>query len=704
MAHSLKTLIIDQKPSDMEVEVLNAIKAAGFGVRPKYATNESALDKRLEKFQPDLILYRVGYETIELAYVATILRQQQLRTPILAVTSGGHRDPTSWMLQGAHDLVDLNNVEHLQMVVRRTARSHVDYLELQRARSALKAREHLHMSLLDSSVDPIAYIHDGMHINANRAYMELFGKDMEELESLPLMDLVPEEEQQHLKVLLTSYQDSREFTESARIEILLPDGPTLAKLDISPAEYDGEQCMQLVIHLLSTTQNSLDKQLDYLAIYDIGCGLYTRNYLLEQLERNLNRDDHNDSLALVLLDIDSFDELENRLGYGLSNQLFAEIGTQLKHHLELDDLLGRFGSSTFGLLVNRETTLEISELVGELVGCINDDTVQLEGRPIPCSLTAGVRPIDELASNVPEIISGANEALAHARSESLELMIYEDQSAQKPRRILDQEWEQRLRAALKENRLKLVFQPIVYLRSEDAPAHYDVLLRMKEADGSIITPSEFLASAERTGLAQGLDRWVILNALKLIEQHQKTDPRSIFSIKLTEDSVCHRDAVDWIKQQLVSTELDPSRLVFEIKSSLLINHLPEAQELIEELEPFGCRFTVDEFDGVIGLEQVFRNLRIHFVKLSSAYLQSLNQHPHREDLLNRMIQLAHGHQVEVVMKNVEDYTQFEDLSRFDIDYVQGYFMHPPGEDLGNGLGENFKDDSLFDPAAIAGNS
>lgn len=702
MAHSLKTLIIDRRPSDMEVEILNAIKAAGFGVRPQYAETAKKLEKKLDKFQPDLILYRTGYEAISLPDVTSELRQRQWRTPILGVSTSGHQDPTSWMQQGAHDVVNLNEQEHLQMVVRRTIRGHVDYLELQRARSALKAREHLHLNLLESSVDPIAYIHDGMHISANKAYMALFGKDMEELEGLPLMDLVPEYEQQHLKVLLTSYQDSHEFTESARIEILEPEGPKLVRLDISPAEYDGEQCMQLVIHFLSPTQSSLENQLDHLAIYDLGCGLYTRNYLLEQVERHLDRG-HADEycMALVLLDINNFSELESRLGYHISNQLFSEIGARLKQSLELDDLLARVGTSRFGLLLSRSNTTKISALVNALVSCINDDTLNINERPIPCSLAAGVYVADEFASEVSEIIAGAESALDSAREHGLDLMVHQTLNEVKPQRIIDQEWNTRLRDALKEDRLKLVFQPIVYLRAEDSPSHYDIMLRMQENDGALVTPSEFLKSAERTGLAQGLDRWVILNALKAIELHQMSDPRAVFSIKLTEDTVRHEDAVQWISEQLRSHDLDNKRMVFEIKSDLLISHLKEAQRLIDILEPLGCRFTVDDFNGTIGLEHIFRHLNVRFIKLESRYLKTLEQHPRHEEFLSRMVKLAHEHQAEVIMKNVEDSTQFQHLSRFDIDYVQGYFMHPPGEHIDHDLAENFEDETLFDPTAMA---
>ncbi|MGV6859624.1 MAG: hypothetical protein ACWA5X_11705, partial [bacterium] len=137
MSHTLKLLIIDQKPSDMEVLVLNAIKGAGFGVRLEYAVNEEKLRKKLASQNPDLLLFATEYTAIPLEMIQTLLKHEQLRTPVLAVSQGNAESTSKWLQRGAQDLVNLNDLVHLQLVIRRTIRSHIDHLELQAARSAL---------------------------------------------------------------------------------------------------------------------------------------------------------------------------------------------------------------------------------------------------------------------------------------------------------------------------------------------------------------------------------------------------------------------------------------------------------------------------------------------------------------------------------------------------------------------------------------
>ncbi len=681
MSHTLKILIIDQQPSDMEVLLLNAIKGAGFGVRLEYAVNEDKLLKKLHTQSPDLLLYATEYTELTLERVVALLKENRLRTPTLAVSRGNSGSTSKWMQKGAHDLVDLNDLVHLQLVIRRTIRSHIDHLELQAARSALGAREELLLKLLDSSSEPIAYIHEGMHIHANRAYLELFGHEsLDDLAGVPLMDMVPEYEQQHLKVLLNSYQDSYEFTESARIDISLPSGNSLARLDLCPAEFDGENCMQLVVHLLTPTQ-SLSGQFDYLAIYDVASGLYTRNHLLDQVDSCIDRAEDDDQYALVLLQIDQYNELENLLGYTDAHQLYAEIAAQLKSLISLDDVLSRYETSSYGLLIARDKGTSIEAVVRNIMDELNATSVSVNDRKVSCKLTAGVSLIQPGVDDTNHVVQYAEESLALAIDHQVSFLLHKPSTDTESQRKLDEEWATKLRSAITDERLQLVFQPIINLRQDEAPASYDIMLRLEEEDGSFVTPSEFLASAERTGLSIGLDRWVTLNALKVVEKEHAHDPATRFTIKLTEDTVCSEDALGWIRQQLQMHKVDTRKITFEIKSNVLINHMLEAQTMIDMLAPLGCRFCLDNFDGMLDISQILEHLGVHYLRLDAECIHSNNKLEQNLASLQDLASRAHKMGKEIIIKNIEDHDQFAALDNIDIDHGQGNFLYPPSPDL-----------------------
>ncbi|MGV6857603.1 MAG: EAL domain-containing protein, partial [bacterium] len=581
-----------------------------------------------------------------------------------------------------------------------TIRSHIDHLELQAARSALRAREELLLKLLDSSSEPIAYIHEGMHIHANRAYLELFGyESRDELEGMPLMDMVPDYEQQHLKVLLNSYQDSYELTESARIDISLPSGSALARLDLSPAEFDGENCMQLVVHLLTPTQ-SLSGQFDYLAIYDVASGLYTRNHLLDQLESHIDSGEEDEQSALVLLQIDGFDALEQQLGHANAHLLYTEIAAQLKSRISLDDILSRYENSSFGLLLTRPKGVSVDDFMQDMMAELNGTVSTIGDAQIPCKLTAGVSLLQPGTIDAQELVAHAEESLSLAIDHHVSYLLHEPTVDTESQRELDQTWAAKLRSAITEERFQLVFQPIINLRQDEAPASYDIMLRMEEPDGSFITPSEFLASAERTGLASGLDRWVVINALKAVEREHARDPATRFNIKLTEDSVCNPDSLEWIKVQLQTHKIDTRKITFEAKSSVLINHMVEVQSMIDVLAPLGCRFCLDNFDGMLDIAQLLDHLQVHYLRLDAKCLHSRNTVQANLTSLQALTQRAHKLGKEVVVKNIESNEQFTALEHIDIDHGQGNFLYPPSPtlDLTN---HNTHDLTLSNPQLIS---
>ncbi len=452
--------------------------------------------------------------------------------------------------------------------------------------------------------------------------------------------------------------------------------------------------MQIVVHLTSGTQ-SLSGQWGYLDIYDPSSGLYTQKHLLDQIAFSIEADD-NDEYALVILEINGFSKIEQRLGQADSQLLYADIATQLKSLISLDDILSHYQDSSYALLLAREQDTPMEDVVAGIIKAMNGRSFETNGQHTLCKLTAGVSQLQHGMGNATDALARSQEALDLAIEHHISTLFHETTPDVFSQKENDKQWAIKLRRALTENRLKLVYQPIVNLNQSMVSASYDILLRMEDLDGTWISPTEFLESAERTGLATGLDRWVIINALKVIEEEHSVDPSIHFCIKLTEDSVCDQEAIQWIRQQLQIHKLNTRKISFELKSHVLLNHLLEAQSMIGVLAPLGSTFSLDNFNGALDITQVLEHLDVDYVKLDAKLLNTSDESNTEIDNLKAIIKASHEMGKEIVIKNVESNKQFEALEHLEVDYLQGNFFYPPSPSLVIHKDELY-DSTLFNP-------
>jgi GGDEF domain-containing protein len=221
---------------------------------------------------------------------------------------------------------------------------------------------------------PVAYLHDGIHVYANPAYIKLFDQSsLEELEGIPIMDLLQESEQGLFKTFLREHAHGHSEYETLKIKLIVNNESIDATVECSNVFYDDEPCQQIVVKSESDA-SLIAEQLSYLSIYDVSSGLYTHNHLIEQLEKvaasQVSADDP--PRALILLSLDNYNELASSLGMTETDLLYAKIGTNLKNHLSLDDLLCRYDSATFGLLTCGMEAPKLEALVRQLLNSINE--------------------------------------------------------------------------------------------------------------------------------------------------------------------------------------------------------------------------------------------------------------------------------------------------------------------------------------------
>ena len=680
MHKSLRILAIDDSPNDVET-LSSAIKAAGFGVSIVRVNTEDEFQQNLESHNPNLILYRLKNGSPSFPFIVDAVELSGSHIPIIAIADGPTPATSACMSEGAIDRVEFEDTEHLKLVVKRTASNFSQWQDLIAAKAQLIEAQQRCSALMDSSKDAIAFIHEGMHIHANDAYLELFGYNhMDDIEALPMMDLVATDEHKKFKTFLRDYQKNPDGKKDLEIKILLPgDQSLLKKIEFTPASIDGEPCTQVVIRSQGDEDTASTSQADYLNEYDISSGLYNRKFLLDTLNKKLDSSEKSkDSAALILLGIDGYKDIQASLGVIGADMLFNEIGQLLKKNVAEPDIVARFDTSTFAVISQNVQGQE--ELIKSIQEQVADNFFEIEGKSTACTLSAGATTIDEHAPAVNELIARATKSLDEALESGASIKIYTPSQGELSQKQIDQQWDDRLRNALKENRLQLVYQPIISLLGDNVE-RYNVFTQLVDTDGSIVPARDFMPSAERIGFAQGLDRWVLLKSLKMLTGDEVTDQNIVFFIKLTAGTLQKPEEFNWYQQQILSHEIEASKLVFEIKTDTLSNHIKAASEFSKLIHSLGCKLAVDDFGSASDPFQLAKHLQPDFLKIGSDYSKDISSNDENKETVRRLIQQAHDNKQEVIVQHIEDAQQLTTLWGLNTNYVQGNFLQAPTESL-----------------------
>ena len=551
MDKRIRLIIIDDDFNDSE-KMISTAKAAGFGVRSEKAEDEEDLNELLASHDPDLILCTLGMPELSLEQTVECIRNANKQVPIIAIDNDGSHDVCECMQQGAEDKVNKENQEHLKLVLLRTARCQFEYRQLALSETALKEADKRCQVLLNSSKDAIAYVHDGMHIYANDSYLELFGySSWDDLEGMPILDLVESEDQKKFKEFLRAYAISDNPEQSFDLKLTPQDDePFQASMEFSSASVEGEACTQVVIR--SQADNAeLQNQIEYLSQRDLLTGLYNRPTFMARLSEALNAAKAGKgNSALIQLEIDKYADIRSEMGINAGDTLLTECGKLFMDTLGEENIIARFEGDSFTMLTPHWKDEELDVLTSSLLTTVSGHVFDLGGKSINCTLSIGATCIDEHAPDENELISRAHRAYAEASGKGgNRVALYKPKEGEMSQKQLDEEWARKIRDALTSNRLKLLFQPIVSLHG-DPGERYEVFMRLIDEKGQAISPADFMESAERSGVATALDRWVTLNAIKVLQQRRKAGKQSIFFIKLTAGSLQDAEMPQWIKQQI----------------------------------------------------------------------------------------------------------------------------------------------------------
>jgi PAS domain S-box-containing protein len=239
-----------------------------------------------------------------------------------------------------------------------------------------------------------------------------------------------------------------------------------------------------------------------------------------------------------------------------------------------------------------------------------------------------------------------------------------------------------MRRALEDDLFELHCQPVLDLRT-NAIAQYELLIRMHGEDGRLILPEAFLGPARRAGLAHSIDRWVVRQAIRLLE---RTDTVSL-EVNLSPEAVHDPDLPATIEEELTASSVDPGRLVLEVSGATAADNIEETRALAKGLRGLGCRFALDDFRSNFGSFRLLRDLPLDYLKLDGELVSSLAESRTSQLIVKALVDVAAGTGMKTIAVFVSDEETVQLLRQLGVGYAQGYAVgrpRPVAEVLGAG--------------------
>ena len=233
----------------------------------------------------------------------------------------------------------------------------------------------------------------------------------------------------------------------------------------------------------------------------------------------------------------------------------------------------------------------------------------------------------------------------------------------------------RPQAALKENRFRLAFQPVVHFHA--APTEtYEILLRMIDEKGREVMPSEFIPKAEASGLMQEIDRWVVKTAATALQQRRESWFSTRLFVKLSAESIGSLEFPAWLEEMLNIMQLPPESLVFQLSEAVVSKHLDRSREFIQLVTTMGCSAALGHFGMLMNSLDTAKDLPVKYLKIHGKLIQSLARDMSSQRLIKEIVDIARASNKGAIASFVQDPYILSILWRCRVDYVQGFYFQP----------------------------
>jgi diguanylate cyclase (GGDEF)-like protein/PAS domain S-box-containing protein len=445
----------------------------------------------------------------------------------------------------------------------------------------------------------------------------------------------------------------------------------------------GESIGSVLVFRDVTQARELAKQLAWQAAHDQLTNLINRREFDLRLTRLLDSTKSSgDQHALLYMDLDQFKLVNDTAGHAAGDELLRQLADKLRSQIYGGDTLARLGGDEFGVLLEHRSLDEALKVANTLRKIVQDFRFICEGKTFEVGVSIGLAPITAHSGSPANLMSCADAACYAAKDKGRNRVnVYSPENIDLMQRQSEMRWVTDISKAFEEQRFCLYSQPILPLGKEQGDGrHCEILLRLIDVNGQIISPGTFLPAAERYGLMPVIDRWVIRTLFAAIMEnldHGESHSSRIFSVNLSGASLNDEFFPEFLRDQISHYRIPPAVLCFEITETVAISNLERVRRFMQELKQAGCRFSLDDFGSGMSSFAYLKDLPVDYLKIDGMFVKNMVQNPIDLAMVEAINRIGHVMGIQTIAEFVEDEAILEKLRALGVNYAQGYWVGRP---------------------------
>jgi diguanylate cyclase (GGDEF)-like protein len=416
------------------------------------------------------------------------------------------------------------------------------------------------------------------------------------------------------------------------------------------------------------------------AQFDLMTGLYTRSGLDQMFNAHCAADQDSEQ-SVIYLDIDHMRVANEMHGFELGNELIVRVADLLAvPALPQDALAARISGDRFAIVLP-SSDCDAAKLIAETIQQTASQLVIGPSRDVfDVSVSGGVSILLPLPDGLSRAIAAAEIACKSAKSRGRNrIEIYRIEDGSMMRRHQDALAVGQLRSAMKADRLVLFAQRIQPLQNSELPGGYELLLRLREVDGTLVAPGPLIEAAQRYQILPAIDRWVVQRALQILAPHRSMFRTSELSmaINVSGQSIADEMFIQQLAQLLKDANLPRNCISIELTEQAAITNLARAGEMVQRLNALGCRFALDDFGTGANSLAYLKALQVNRVKIDGSFVIDVLTNRNSQATVRAVVELARGLGIETVAEYVENVEIAAQMKKMGVDYAQGYAFGKP---------------------------
>ncbi len=682
----VRLLILEESENRAE-EIVVLLRTAGLATRAHRVESPADLSKKLKEQSWDLLLACNEANGLTSEQVIKQVNSLEKDVPIILLADNRELESiTEGMKLGAKDVALEDDDERLLLIVERELANLDVRREMGRAEAERRDTDVRNQLLLDSSTAAIGYVHEGMHIYTNKAYIELFGyEDADEFAGIPIIDLISSSDQSKFKTFLKTFEDESSGNEA--FGCVDSKGKSIqCVLSTSPATYDGEKCTQIIFRTMAD-DSELEERIKEISSQDLLTGLFNRQYFIDHLQTAISDASGGDNSSIVFyIAIDNFTQVRSRAGISNADLVLGGVASLVRGFVADEHVMARFGDDVFCLLFQSGDKDSATELAEGIRAKVEGNLLEVSGKSYQLTIRIGLCLVSENAPSKEEIISRAHLA-ADAIEDGNGILFYElelEEDIETPdediKPATDGSIQTLVSKAVENNLLKLSFQPIISLHGED-DEQFEVLLRLLDEGDNELLPHQFFDAAEEAGLLEKFDRWVILQSIKDLTKQRETGSKARLFINITHKSISDDTFLPWMSVALKAAKLPSDAIIFQIHENDASTYMKQASAFAEGLAKIHCKTSVNHFGSSLTPAKLLKHLTPDFVNLDASFAKVLEKGGEEKEELYAMVNELQMAGVLTVMSGVETPAILPNLWEAGVNFIQGHYISPPLDDL-----------------------